>query len=70
MNVDLWAGIDRANITAERASYLVTDWEIKPTGFSYKTGEVGQTGKLNRKLLTEKYSKQINKLFNREEGQR
>jgi len=64
------AGIDRANITAERASYLVTDWEIKPTGFSYKTGEVGQTGKLNRKLLTEKYSKQINKLFNREEGQR
>jgi hypothetical protein len=55
---------------AERASYFIIEWEIKPTCFSFNTGELGQTGKLNRKLLREKYSKQINQMFNREGGQR
>lgn len=61
------AGIDRTNLEAERASQLITAWEILPHCFSLATGELGQTGKVNRALVTEKYSRTINRMYTGEE---
>ena len=57
------AGIDRTNQKAEKACQFIVDWDIKPISFSFIAGEIGLTGKLNRRLLTEKYAKHILKMF-------
>jgi len=64
------AGIDRANQKAEKASHFIVDWDIKPIAFSLSAGEVGLTGKLNRKLIVEKYSKHIGKMFSKQQSSR
>jgi len=57
------AGIDRTNQKAEKACHFIVEWDIKPISFSFITGEIGLTGKLNRRLLIEKYAKQIGQMF-------
>ena len=61
------AGIDRTNLDAERASHFLTAWEILPTSFSLQTGELGQTGKVNRAFLADKLSRTINRMYTGEE---
>ena len=60
------AGIDRTNQKAEKACQFIVDWDIKPISFSFIAGEIGLTGKLNRRLLTEKYAKHIVKMFGKQ----
>ena len=60
------AGIDRTNQKAEKACHFIVEWDIKPISFSFITGEIGLTGKLNRRLLIEKYAKQIGQMFGRQ----
>lgn len=57
------AGIDRTNLEAERASQLITGWEIVPQCFSVSTGELGQTGKVNRVFTMEKYGRMISRMY-------
>merc|ERR1712004_515639 len=52
---------------AERASHFLTAWEILPTSFSLQTGELGQTGKVNRAFLADKLSRTINRMYTGEE---
>ena len=61
------AGIDRTNLEAERASHFLTAWEILPHTFSLQTGELGQTGKVNRAFLADKLSRTINRMYTGEE---
>merc|ERR1719222_240482 len=61
------AGIDRTNLEAERASHFLTAWEILPQSFSLQTGELGQTGKVNRAFLADKLSRTINRMYTGEE---
>ena len=61
------AGIDRTNLEAERASHFITAWQILPHCFSLQTGELGQTGKVNRALLAEKYAATINRMYTGED---
>merc|ERR1712060_457764 len=42
-------------------------WEILPTSFSLQTGELGQTGKVNRAFLADKLSRTINRMYTGEE---
>merc|ERR1712106_301507 len=60
------AGIDRTNQKADKACHFIVEWDIKPISFSFLAGEIGLTGKLARRLLTEKYSKQIGHMFGRQ----
>lgn len=64
------AGIDRTNQKAEKACQFIIEWDLKPISFSLTAGEIGLTGKLNRRLLSEKYAKQIGHLFSRQGGAR
>jgi len=61
------AGIDRTNLEAERASHFLTAWEILPQSFSLPTGELGQTGKVNRAFLADKLNRTINRMYTGEE---
>ena len=57
------AGIDRTNLDAEEASHFITSWEVLSKSFSLQTGELGQTGKVNRAFVAEKYSRLINRMY-------
>ena len=57
------AGIDRTNLEAESGSHFLKAWEILPKSFSLATGELGQTGKVNRAFLADKFARIINKLY-------
>merc|ERR1712106_655858 len=60
------AGIDRTNEKAGKACHFIVEWDIKPISFSFLAGEIGLTGKLARRLLTEKYAQQIGRMFGRQ----
>ena len=59
----LQAGIDRANLYAGSASLFITVWEVLPHGFCLSSGEVGQTGKVNRAFVVDKYKMVISQMF-------
>merc|ERR1711974_149907 len=40
-----------------------TSWEILSKSFSLQTGELGQTGKVNRAFVADKYSRLINRMY-------
>ena len=61
------AGIDRTNLEAERGSYFLTAWEILPHSFSLASGELGQTGKVNRVFLADKFARTINRMYTGED---
>lgn len=61
------AGIDRTNLEAERASQLISSWEILPQCLSLSTGDLGQTGKVNRAFVIEKYQRTITRMYTGEE---
>ena len=61
------AGIDRTNLEAESASSFIKAWQILPNCFSLQTGELGQTGKVNRSLLAGKYAATINRMYTGED---
>merc|ERR1712106_1251304 len=62
------AGIDRTNEKADKACHFIVEWDIKPISFSFLAGEIGLTGKLARRLLTEKYAQQIGHMFGRHQA--
>ena len=55
----LQAGIDRANLGVDRTSQMIGEWSILPHTISFSSGELGQTGKVNRAVVVQKYANLI-----------
>jgi len=63
LNHVIQAGIDRANEKAERSSHMMIEWRILSRSFSFEGGELGQTMKLKRDAILEKYGALVKDLY-------
>lgn len=58
------AGIDRTNQKATSRAQRIQKFALLPADFSIPTGELGPTMKVKRKVVEQKYSEIIEKLYN------
>lgn len=60
------AGIDRYNLSTVDQRHCILEWELKHLPFSHANGEIGLNGKINRSVITTRYSAQIERMFNKQ----
>lgn len=63
LNHVIQAGIDRANEKAERSSHMIIEWRILSRSFSFEGGELGQTMKMRREAILDKYGALVKDLY-------
>jgi long-chain-fatty-acid--CoA ligase ACSBG len=61
------AGIDAANKKAISNAARIKGWFLVPNDFSVPGGEFTPTMKVKRKVVTEKYAKEINEIYSRQD---
>ena len=46
--------------------HCISEWELKHLPFNHSTGEIGLNGKVNRNVVIQKYTGQIERMFNKQ----